>query len=69
MAATNLSLITKSSMCIYISYTRIDLKDWWVVYKVNPYEWLHIINDVGNHESHMEVGSMKFIKMMKYNLI
>jgi hypothetical protein len=56
MAATNVSLTTKSIMCIYISYTCIDLKDSWVVYKVNPYELLHIINDVGNHESHLEVG-------------
>lgn len=38
----------------YMSYPCTDLKDWWVVYKVNPRERPYSLNDVAYRESHLE---------------
>jgi hypothetical protein len=35
----------------YLSYPCQKLNAWWVVYKVNPREWLHTPGDVGYHDT------------------
>jgi hypothetical protein len=42
----------------YMSYPCQNLSVWWVVYKVNPHEWLHTRGDVGYHENQVEVGEV-----------
>jgi hypothetical protein len=36
----------------YLSYPYLKLSAWWVVHKVNPYEWLHTPNDARYHDTH-----------------
>ena len=40
----------------YMSYPCKDLKDWWVVYRVNPRERLHIVDAAACHKSNVEEG-------------
>jgi hypothetical protein len=35
----------------YMPYPYEILSAWWVMYKVNPHEWLHIPDDSGYHEN------------------
>jgi hypothetical protein len=35
----------------YLSYPCQKLNAWWVVYKVNPPEWLHTPGDAGYHDT------------------
>jgi len=42
----------------YMSYPCIDLKDWWVVYKVNPRERLQTPGDSDYRESQLEVDDV-----------
>jgi hypothetical protein len=35
----------------YLSYPCQKLNAWWVVYKVNPHEWLHTPRDAGYHDT------------------
>jgi hypothetical protein len=35
----------------YLSYTCQKLNAWWVVYKVNPYEWLHSPGNARYHDT------------------
>jgi hypothetical protein len=35
----------------YMSYPCEKLSAWWVVYRVNPCEWLHTPDDFGYHEN------------------
>jgi hypothetical protein len=35
----------------YLSYPCQKLNAWWVVYKVNPHEWLHTPGDAGYHDT------------------
>jgi hypothetical protein len=37
----------------YMSYPCEKLSPWWVVYRVNPHEWLHTHDDSGYHENQM----------------
>jgi hypothetical protein len=43
----------------YLSYPCQMLNAWWVVYKVNPREWLHTSGDAGYHDT---LTLMRFIK-------
>jgi hypothetical protein len=38
----------------YMSYPCIKLSAWWVVYKVNPHEWLHTPDDSGYLKNQVE---------------
>jgi hypothetical protein len=38
----------------YMSYLCQKLSAWWVVYKVNPREWLQTSGDAGYHENQVE---------------
>jgi hypothetical protein len=42
----------------YKSYPCKKLSVWWVVYKVNPHEWLHTPDDSGYHENQVEAGEV-----------
>jgi hypothetical protein len=42
----------------YMLYPFEKLSLWWVVYKVNPREWLHIPGDSGYHENQVEAGEV-----------
>jgi hypothetical protein len=42
----------------YMSYPCEKLNAWWVVYRVNPREWLHTPNDSGYHENQVPVGEV-----------
>jgi hypothetical protein len=35
----------------YLSLPCQKLNAWWVVYKVNPHEWLHTLRDAGYHDT------------------
>jgi hypothetical protein len=35
----------------YMSYSCEKLSAWWVLYRVNPREWLHVPDDSGYHEN------------------
>jgi hypothetical protein len=35
----------------YMSYPCKKLSAWWVVYRVNPHEWLHTLDDSDYHEN------------------
>jgi hypothetical protein len=35
----------------YMSYPCEKLSAWWVLYRVNPREWLHVPDDFGYHEN------------------
>jgi hypothetical protein len=35
----------------YLSYPCQKLNAWWVVYKVNPREWLHTLGDARYHDT------------------
>jgi hypothetical protein len=42
----------------YMSYPCEKLSAWWVVYRVNPCEWLHTPDDSGYHENQVPVGEV-----------
>jgi hypothetical protein len=42
----------------YMSYSCEKLSAWWVVYRVNPHEWLHTPDDSGYHENQGLVGEV-----------
>jgi hypothetical protein len=42
----------------YMSYPCEKLSAWWVVYRVNPHEWLHTPDDSGYHENQVPVGEV-----------
>jgi hypothetical protein len=42
----------------YMSYPCEKLSAWWVVYRVNPREWLHTPDDSGYHENQVPVGEV-----------
>jgi hypothetical protein len=42
----------------YMSYPCEKLSAWWVVYRVNPHEWLHIPDDSGYHENQVPAGEV-----------
>jgi hypothetical protein len=39
----------------YMSYPCEKISAWWVVYRVNPREWLHTPDDSGYHENQVPV--------------
>jgi hypothetical protein len=41
-----------------MSYPCEKLSAWWVVYRVNPLEWLHTPDDLGYHENQVLVGEV-----------
>jgi hypothetical protein len=41
-----------------MSYTCEKLGAWWVVYRLNPREWLHTLDDSGYHENQVPVGEV-----------
>jgi hypothetical protein len=42
----------------YISYPYEKLSAWWVVYRMNPHQQLHTLNDSGYHENQVPVGEV-----------
>jgi hypothetical protein len=42
----------------YMSYPCENLSAWWVVYRVNPHEWLHTPDDSGYHENQVSDGEV-----------
>jgi hypothetical protein len=42
----------------YMSYPCEKLSAWWVVYRVNPREWLHTPDDLGYHENQVSDGEL-----------
>jgi hypothetical protein len=42
----------------YMSYPCEKLSAWWVVYRVNPREWLHTPDDIGYHENQVPAGEV-----------
>jgi hypothetical protein len=53
----------------YMPYRCQKLSAWWVVYILNPCEWLHTPDNSGYHENQVAVERfMWFIKMMNYHV-
>jgi hypothetical protein len=42
----------------YMSYPCEKLSEWWVMYRVNPHEWLHTPSDSGYHENQVAAGDV-----------
>jgi hypothetical protein len=42
----------------YMSYPCEKLSVWWVVYRVNPHEWLHTPDDSGYHKNQVPAGEV-----------
>jgi hypothetical protein len=42
----------------YMPYPCEKLSVWWLVYRVNPREWLHTPDDSGYHENHVAAGEV-----------
>jgi hypothetical protein len=42
----------------YMWYPCEKLSAWWVVYRVNPHEWLHTPDDSGYHENQVSDGEV-----------
>jgi hypothetical protein len=42
----------------YMSCPCKKLSAWWVVYRVNPHEWLHALDDSGYHENQVAAGEV-----------
>jgi hypothetical protein len=49
-------LVHQVEQVYYMSYQCEKLSAWWVVYRVNPHEWLHTPNNSGYHENHVATG-------------
>jgi hypothetical protein len=42
----------------YMLYPCKKLSAWWVLYRVNPHEWLHTPDDSGYHENQVAAGEV-----------
>jgi hypothetical protein len=51
-------LAHKVEQVSYMSYPCEKLSVWWVVYRVNPHEWLHTLDDSGYHENQVPAGEV-----------
>jgi hypothetical protein len=52
----------------YLSYPCEKLNAWWVVHKVNLYEWLHTLGDAGYHNFFHFVYFFANIVLTTYSL-
>jgi hypothetical protein len=59
LSGCDLFILTHQVEQVYcMSYPCQKMSAWWVVYKVNPREWLHTPSDAGYHENQLEVGEV-----------